>query len=292
MGAIDLPNIAGLWDYSNPEKSRQRFTDILNSPIKAPRDYLLQIQTQIARTHSLSGNYQAAHKVLDGVEPQLSSETPIAEIRYLLERGRTHNSSGQLEVARALFINAYEKSHQRQNTDLAIDAAHMVGISSSNFEEKKKWNLIGLKEAQNSQDPKVKGWIGVFYNNIGWDLFDQKIYSEALIYFQLCQEFHQTRGAKNAESIARWSIAKTYRYLKRLNEALELQLKLLAEKNNNDESGYIYEELGELYHILQNPIKAKQYFSQAYDILSQDSWLQRNESARLLRLKEFSEKSQ
>jgi hypothetical protein len=53
---------------------------------------------------------------------------PVAEIRYLLERGRTFNSAGQKEQSILLFQDAYAKAAERNEDFYAIDAAHMLGI--------------------------------------------------------------------------------------------------------------------------------------------------------------------
>ncbi len=85
-----------------------------------------------------------------------------------------------------------------------------------------------------------------------------------------------------------WSIAKTYRYLGKHDEALEIQLDILKKDNGIDESGYTFEELGELYLLKGDADKAKDYFGKAYAILSKDTWLQKNEKDRLERLKRLS----
>ena len=52
--------------------------------------------------------------------------------------------------------------------------------------------------------------------------------------------------------------------------------------------GYTQEELGELYLLKRNKAESKKYFSEAYQILSQDQWLQKNEAERLKRIKKLS----
>lgn len=46
--------------------------------------------------------------MLDEIEPQLTDEFPAVRMRYLLERGRTFNSSRQPDRARPLFLEAWE----------------------------------------------------------------------------------------------------------------------------------------------------------------------------------------
>tara|TARA_B100000749_G_scaffold84052_1_gene63876 strand:- start:23716 stop:24639 length:924 start_codon:yes stop_codon:yes gene_type:complete len=281
----NLTGINQLWNFSNPEETRGKFEQLLVEQSEtAPLDYILQIKTQIARTYSLTAKFEEAHSVLDEVEPQLSAETPVAKVRYLLERGRTFNSNNEKSKATELFVQAYNYGREVEAYIYSVDAAHMVGISSATLDDKLEWNQKGLEEAEKSNDQNVRRWIGVFYNNMGWDLFEAKHYTEALAKFELCRDFYQELEANDRLGIAKWSIAKTYRYLGRNSEALAIQMALLAEKDGTDESGYTYEELGELYLLKGETEKAKTYFSKAHEILSKDVWLEKNEPERLHRL--------
>ena len=105
-----------------------RFRAALDS---AQGDERLELLTQIARTFSLRGQFDEAHKQLSEVERQLSSASPPARIRYLLERGRTFNSAGEKEKARDLFTEAWELAQAVHKEGLAVDAAHMLAITYS-----------------------------------------------------------------------------------------------------------------------------------------------------------------
>ena len=54
-----------------------------------------------------------------------------------------------------------------------------------------------------------------------------------------------------------------------------------------EESGYTYEELGECLYALHCKNETRPYFAKAQHLLSQDSWLQNNETERLTRLKQL-----
>ncbi len=277
------------WNYSDPVGTRERFKTILKNAEDKDLDYRLQLKTQIARTHSLRAEFEEAHKILDEVKNKLNDKTVVAKVRYLLERGRTYNSANKKQEAKEQFISAFELGKDFNLASYTIDAAHMIAIAESDLDEKIAWSKNGIEIAKNSPDKKVKGWIGVFYNNTGWDLFEAKRYEEALNHFVKCKEFHQEMGNKDNENIAKWSIAKTYRYLGKLEDSLNIQEKLLAQANGLDKSGYIYEELGELYLLLKQQEKARDFFSKAYKVLSQDTWLLRNEADRLNRMKRLSQ---
>lgn len=273
-----------LWDYSNPEKSRKAFLDYKDI---SSSDEELALKTQIARTYSLQAEFSDAHRVLDEIQPQLSEADPVVKTRYHLERGRTFNSAGEKEKATFEFEKAYEISSRAELDVLAIDAIHMLAIAAPKLNKKLEWTQIGIETARNSKVEEAKKWIGVFHNNKGWDLFESEDYSAALVEFESCADFYQEISAKDRYDIALWSKAKTLRMLGRLDESFAIQNKLLEQKNGEDPSGYTYEELGELYALKQDKDQARYFFKKAYAILSQDTWLLRNEPKRLERLKNF-----
>ena len=98
--ADELPNFNEWWNFQKPGETEKRFRELLPQA-SGDRDYELQLRTQIARTLGLQGKFEAAHRVLDEVGPQLA----VVRMRYLLERGRTFNSSWQPDKARALSFS-------------------------------------------------------------------------------------------------------------------------------------------------------------------------------------------
>lgn len=90
------PEFDELWDYNSPEETREKFANLL-SEADLHSSYHLQLLTQLARTYSLEGQFDEAHKLLDQVEPHLGPDQALAQVRYLLERGRSFNSSGHQE---------------------------------------------------------------------------------------------------------------------------------------------------------------------------------------------------
>ena len=289
--ATERPKIDTMWNYGKPEETREKFLELLKEQeATAPLEYTLELKTQIARTFSLQANFEKAHGILDEVESQLTSDTPVAKVRYLLERGRSFNSDGKKEKARQLFVSSYSEARTISAANYAIDAAHMVAIAAKDLDEKIAWSEKGIAEAKSAEDPKVKRWIGVFYNNMGWDLFEAKRYEEALEKFQQCENFHREQANEGPLSRAKWSVAKTYRLLGKTEESLKIQLALLEATNGVDESGYGYEELAELYFVKGDKEKSSNFFRKAYELLSKDVWLQKNEGARLERMKKLSER--
>ena len=94
---MDLPAIDTLWDYNNPEATAIKFRDLLPLAEKSvDKTYYAELLTQLARTQSLHRNFEEAHRILDTARQAMEGQNmPIAEIRYLLERGKTFDSAGQ-----------------------------------------------------------------------------------------------------------------------------------------------------------------------------------------------------
>lgn len=285
-----LPDFNALWDYNNPATTRAQFLEILETHReKADIAYLLELKTQIARTHSLQLQFDEAHQILDEVEQQLNESLITPSIRYHLERGRTFNSAKEKAPAIEQFKMALELAESNQQDFYAIDAAHMLAIATP-LEAQLKWNEKAMAMAEASSDEKAKKWLGSLYNNIGWTYHDQQNYAKALEHFQKGLAWREAQQDATGAFIAKWTIARTYRSLNQLDDALQLQLELLAsiESGAAQEDGYVYEELGEIYLAKQTTEKAKPYFTKAYNLLSQDKWLQKHEANRLDRLRELS----
>jgi len=214
------------WEYGDPAGSEARFRGALEA---ARGDERLEILTQIARTYSLRKRFDEAHRQLDEVEPLLASAGPRARARYLLERGRTFNSSGEAARARALFAAAWEEALAAGVEGLAVDAAHMVAITHSGTAEAIPWNERGLALARGSSDAKARALVPAMLNNSAWDLHDLGRYPEALALFEEALREWTARGKPQQIRIARWSVARCLRSLGRFQEALQAQQALERE---------------------------------------------------------------
>jgi len=230
--------------------------------------------------------FNEAHKILDKAMKMVKAEHIRPRIRYMLERGRTYNSSKVYDKARELFLGAYQQAVKYNEGNYAIDAAHMMGIVEKG-DESLRWNETAIKLAEETKDEHARGWLGSLYNNTGWAYFSMKQYNTALKLFEKFVEWEKEKKSKKGLGIAKWCVAKTLRLLNRTEKALKQQLELKKwwEGMDLDEDGYIYEEIGECLLLLNKDDESKQYFKKAYEILSKDIWLQSNEKERLERLK-------
>ncbi|AZZ35636.1 hypothetical protein CIK05_02080 [Bdellovibrio sp. qaytius] len=290
MSSSNLPDFNKLWNFSKPAETEIKFRETLAEvEVNADLDYILQLKTQIARAEGLQRKFDEAHKTLDTVEIALDATTPVAEIRYNLERGRVFNSSKQKDKAIWYFRKAFNLADAAKQEDFAVDAAHMVAIAEPTAEAQMQWNLKAVALAESATEQKAKDWLGSLYNNIGWTYHDSGQFIEALEIFKKALAFRETKGDASTIRIAKWCIARTHRSLNNLAEALVIQKSLEKEFNAQpQQDGYNYEELAEIYLKLNFKEESKKYFALAFNELNKDEWFKSNEAVRLARIKELS----
>ncbi len=293
VGINPLPNFDAMWDYQHPDSTEIVFTEILeglkdSSESSYDAEYHAELLTQIARTQGLQGKFIQAHATLDSVKNMLNDNMKTANIRYLLERGRVFNSSGEWEISKPIFLKAYEFGVENNLDIYTLDAAHMMGIVEPPGKQL-EWSLKALKIAEETSDTNCKGWLGPLYNNIGWTFHDLKEFDKTLIYFQKGYDWRMDAGDEKGARIAKWTVGRCLRSLEKYNEALKLQKEILSELEEKKlpEDGYVFEELAELYLLKGEKELAKKNFTWAYDVLSKDEWLVRNNPERLNRLKKL-----
>ncbi|MCD6176247.1 MAG: tetratricopeptide repeat protein [Candidatus Cloacimonetes bacterium] len=296
VGINPLPNFDAMWDYQHPDSTEVIFTEMLkgmkgSAESSYDAEYHAELLTQIARTQGLQGKFIQAHATLDSVKNMLGENMKTAQIRYLLERGRVFNTSGEWEISKPLFLKAYEFGVENGLDIYTLDAAHMMGIVEPP-DKQLEWSLKALKIAEETSDTNCKGWLGSLYNNIGWTYHDLKEFDQALSYFQKGYEWRTEIGDENGARIAKWTIGRCLRSLKQNEEALKIQKEIQAviEEKKIPDDGYVFEELAELYLLNGNMELAKKNFTLAYEELSKDRWIVKNQPDRLRRLKKLGDK--
>ena len=293
MDQQNLPDIEALWDYDKPQVSEQSFRELLPAAQKsANQSYYAELLTQLARTQSLQRKFDHAHKILDSAWDIINGrDMPVAEIRYLLERGRAFNSANEKEKSIVFFKEAYYKALQHGENIYTIDAAHMLGVADKP-QARLYWHLTAMDIAEATTDPRARKWLGALYNNIGWNYHDLKDYSKALNIFEKSLAWRVWQNDEKGIFIAKWTIGRVYRSLNRIDKALQIQHALLEEiqQKGLNPSGFVFEELAECFLLKEDVDQANKYFSNAYEILSKDIWLQANEQGRLERLRELGNK--
>jgi tetratricopeptide (TPR) repeat protein len=283
-----LPDPNDLWDYQHPEQTEARFRDLLPAAQSSgDRDYHLQLLTQIARAQGLQRNYDQAHATLDHVRGMMTDDLKTVRVRYLLERGRVFNDTGQYENAKASFLEAWDLARAARLDGYAVDAAHMMGIIEPP-NAALAWNVRAVEYAKASSDPAARKWLGTLGNNIGWTYHAMGRYDAALKVFEDALAFRKEQGKPGPIRVARYCIAKTYRMLGQVEEALAAQRVLAGEcERAGEPDGYTQEEIGECLLALGSDDEAKPHFARAYELLSKDPWFPPDEPQRLARIKEL-----
>ena len=261
--AIDF---ASLWDFSRPDLSEQRFKEAL---AKASGDDVLILQTQIARTYGLRQDFESARKLLKQIEPDLKTAGPEARARHALEWGRTYASAKhtpeQLTAenkaqAKAAYETALSTARANQLDALAIDAIHMFAFLDTAPADQLKWGEAALAVVLASSQAEARRWEGSVRNNIGYALHQLGRYEDALAQFRQAVEVRARGNNPEATRVAHWMVAWTLRSLNRIDEALNIQLRLEQE---NAAAGkpdvYVFEELEALYKTKGDAQRAAHY---------------------------------
>lgn len=282
-----MEDFDALWNYSDPAATAIKFKEVLAGSAGKSTSYILQLQTQLARTNSLRALFDEAHAILDEVEKQLPATADVATVRYHLERGRTFNSSGKKAEARAQFELAEKISDELKDEGYLLDALHMLAIVAPH-EEAILIQQKALIRAEEAVTPRGKGWLGPLYNNLGWSYFDLGEYEKALSIFLRSLQWRESKKSVPEIFIAKWCVARALRALNRIDDALTIQLALFEESTTTGHpDGYVHEELGELFLLKQDNLKYPFHFEKAYELLSKDKYLQSNETPRLERIKKL-----
>jgi len=152
-------DLSHLWDFTQPELSEQRFRAALST---ANPDDALILQTQIARTYGLRGDFVRAQEMLQNIESQIATASVEARVRYELEFGRTlasakHDADSQTsdvkEQARGRYLRALELAKAGQLDALAIDAIHMLAFVDTAPEDQLKWGRKRFRSRSPRRNP-------------------------------------------------------------------------------------------------------------------------------------------
>jgi tetratricopeptide (TPR) repeat protein len=278
-----LPELDALWNFDDPAQTEVRFRDLLGGDEAAANPaFHAELLTQIARAEGLQMRFADAEGTMARAEGRITSDMPRARVRLLLERGRVRNSSGDPSGSVPFFEQALELARASGLDGLAVDAAHMLGIVEPG-EPGLRWNELALAMAEQSADPTARRWRGSLYNNLGWTYHELGRPEDALRMFEAHLHVRMDEGDAVQARIAQWSIAKSFRFLGRVEDALALQAQLLDDMEGQPD-GYVHEEIAECLLSLDRLEEARPHFAKAWELLHEDPWLRRDEPDRLSRL--------
>ena len=288
MAAEPIP-FDSLWDYSQPRETEVKFRALLQDQRhKQPKEWQMELRTQIARALGLQKKFKEGHALLDEFCPSAAEVLLKIEMRCALERGRLHNSANDKPKARLQFQLAYDLATEQKWDFFAVDAAHMLALAAEAPKEQVAWNEKALALAEASKEEGARKWLGALYNNLAWIRHDEGQYVNAQGLFEKSRREYEKKGDAAAERIARWSMAKMKRLRGLRNEALRDQQALESEyRRLKEKDPYVLEELGELYLAAGEKVKSKAYFRDAYELLYPQLSLEKSELPRLARMKEL-----
>lgn len=196
---LDQETLDRLWKIQDPGLSEQRFRDALADPAY-DADERAELATQLGRAIGLQGRYEEADALLDSVD----GDEPTVGVRILLERGRILNASGHAAMAVPLFEQAAELGDHLGEEYLAVDALHMLAIADAAHAE--LWTKSALEYASTAHDPRTRRWMVALHNNLGWALHGAGRFTEALVEFQLAEQWAERTGTPAQQQSARQGI--------------------------------------------------------------------------------------
>ena len=252
-----------------------------------------QIDSLIALTQAMQGRTDEAFATLDRAEQLPGAQLPMARARLLPERGRVYHQARRMSEALPWMIAAYRLSHASGLDFHAINAAHMAAIVADNVAEKIFWNQRALELAESTGDEKARAWRCVLRNNIGQAFVAAGQFHDALAAFEMCHQQAAERGDALIGRGARWGIARAFRSLGRVGEALSIQQLLLREYNAIERDGslpaellgmargLVFEELAELV-----PSDSADFAANALRDLSVNDWFRDLEPVRWARIQQ------
>ena len=278
----EIEELAGLWDFDDPVGSEERIRGFL--AVDHSEIGVIEGKTQLARALGLQKKFADAEALLAEVEPEVKPRSR-QEIRWLLERGRVFNSSGNPSESRPYFEKAWKTGLEIGEEALAVDAAHMVAIVAPS-EEQIEWNEKALELARHSKDPKAQQWRSSLLNNLAWTYYDQTSFDQALALFEEAHELRVAQGKPVLERIARYCKGKCLRAMGRLDEAMAIQLSVIHDAGEVGTAGFPEEEVGECLLLLDRPEEARGFFGKALERFEGNGALD-DEPDRLARVKEL-----
>jgi tetratricopeptide (TPR) repeat protein len=196
---LDQQTLDRLWDFDNPGLSEARFRAAAADP-NFDADERAELATQLGRAIGLQGRFEQADALLDAID----GDEPTVAVRVLLERGRVLNSSGHAAMAVPLLEQAAELADHLDEEFLAVDALHMLAIADAAHAA--TWTRSALEYASTAHDATTRRWMAALHNNLGRALHDAGRCAEAMVEFQLAEQWAERAGTPRQQELAREAI--------------------------------------------------------------------------------------
>jgi tetratricopeptide (TPR) repeat protein len=196
---LDQEALDRLWDVNDPELSEQQLRTAMADP-DYDDDEKAELATQVGRAIGLQGRFEEADALLDSID----GDEPTVGVRVLLERGRVLNSSGHAAMAVPLFEQAAELADHLGEEFLAVDALRLLALADSAHAE--LWLRSALEYASTARDQLTRRWMVGLHHDLGRELHGSGRFTEALVEFQLAEQWAERVGTPVQQHTARQGI--------------------------------------------------------------------------------------
>ncbi len=290
-----FPDLDGLWDFDDLQRTEFEITQRLPKEGEGWNSQALELLSQKARVQGLLGKLPETNATLTKLKTLLAEQNEPqknqrAQIRFFIEQGRFLGLSMSKSHSIAFFAQAMEQATKSGEFYFAVEAALMLSVSQppkSQYE----WLKKAIQIAETSGDEQAKLWLSILYTMEAWHVYDLRRFEEALVSFEKALARPQSPQDATRITTIKWSIGLTLRTLNRVQEALDLQRKLMEELTAVGKiNGYVLLEIAECLQLLGNHDEARTYFESAYKELSLNGWYADNKGLELNRIQRLSKR--
>lgn len=196
---LDQETLDRLWNYADPVLSEQRFRDAIEGT-DFDADEKAELATQLGRAMGMQGRFEEADALLDTID----GEEPTVAVRVLLERGRLLHAGGHSAMSVPLFEQAAELGDHLGEELLAVDALAMLAEADTAHAE--AWTRSAIEYAATAHDTRTRRWLPALHTSLGGALRKAGRFPEAIVEFQLAEQWAERAGTPGQQQEARDAI--------------------------------------------------------------------------------------
>ncbi|MFJ5955925.1 hypothetical protein ACIQC5_08190 [Paenarthrobacter sp. NPDC092416] len=196
---LEQDTLDHLWNFGDPAGSEAVFRAAMTEETY-DADERAELATQLGRAIGLQGRFEEADALLDNID----DDEPTVGVRILLERGRVLNADGRAAMAVPLLEQAAELADHLGEEFLAVDALQMLALADAEHAE--TWTRSALEYASTAHHERTKQWMIALHANLGWLLHGKNRFTEALVEFQLAEQWAERLGTERDRVLAREAI--------------------------------------------------------------------------------------
>lgn len=193
-----------LWNFNDPKESEARILAAITDG-GYDADERAELATQLGRAVGLQGRLEEADGLLDAID---ASEEPTIGVRVLVERGRLLAAGGHAAMAAPLLEQAAELADHLGEDYLAVEALSLLAAADSGHAE--AWTRSALEYASTAHDPVARRWMVTLHQDLGLLLLGAGRKAEAIVEFQLAEQWAERVGTPAQAETAARSLARCH----------------------------------------------------------------------------------